>query len=128
MVNVAKKHMKGRTQMTAEQRQKNREEAKTRVEAKTGTPAGQKAMRPKWQSAVSDQDSTGQRISKEFARAMLETFQSRAKFMNPLHIEERNELLDEAVRTGIMSPELQAIYLWTQKERPDLNPHHYDEE
>ena len=124
MVNIAKKHIRGE-QLSAEQRQQNRTDAKLRVGDRAGTPESQQVARSRWQQ---QQDTTRQQISREFATAMLETFQSGERFMNPVHVEERNVLLDEAIRTGYMAPELQAIYLWTQKERPDINPHHYNEE
>ena len=123
MVNIAKKYIRGE-QLSAEQRQQNRNEARQRIGGRAGTPESQRVTRSRWQQ---QQDTTRQQISREFATAMLETFQSGERFMNPVHVEERNVLLDEAIRTGYMAPELQAIYLWTQKERPDVNPHHYDE-
>ena len=74
------------------------------------------------------QDSTGQRISRAFARTMLEVFQSGERFMDREHIENRYILLDEAIRAGVMSCELQSIYDWTVRDRPDIDPHHYSSE
>ena len=127
-MNTAQKYMDGRTQMTAAERQQNRDEARERVRNRAGTPESQKVMRPKWQSAASQQDNTGQRISRAFAQAMLQIFQKGARFMDQEHIGSRFTLLDEAIRTGYMHDDLQSIYDWTVRDRPDVNPHDYSTE
>ena len=120
---LAEKHMQGCRQLSANQRQRNRDEAKKRIEIKSGTPSAQKVLRPKWQAAASEQANTGQKVSLEFARVMLETFRKGEKFMAQEHVENRYTLLDECIRTGYMSPELQKVYDWTVKACPDINPH-----
>ena len=127
-MNIAQKYMDGRTQMTSSERQQNKDEARYRVNNRAGTPSAQKIMRPKWQSAASQQDSSGQRISRAFAQAMLITFQKGERFMDQEHVESRFILLDEAIRTGYMDSDLQSIYDWTVRDRPDVNPHDYSTE
>ena len=82
MVNIAKKHIRGE-QLSAEQRQRNRSDARLRFGDKAGTPESQRVTRSRWQQ---QQDTTRQQISREFATAMLETFQSGERFMNPVHV------------------------------------------
>ena len=120
MVNIAKKYIRGE-QLSGEQRQQNRSEAKQRVGGRAGTPESQRVTRSRWQQQ--QEDTTRQRVNREFAQAMLATFNTGLGFMSPEHIENRYELLDECIRTGYMNHELQSIYDWTQAEQPDISPH-----
>ena len=120
MVNIAKKHIRGE-QLSAEQRQQNRSKARQRIGGRAGTPESQQVARSRWQQQ--QEDDTRQRVSREFARAMLTVFNTGLRFMNPEHIENRYELLDECIRTGYMNHELQSIYDWTQAEQPNISPH-----
>ena len=120
MVNIAKKHIRGE-QLSAEQRQQNRSAARQRVGGRAGTPESQRIVKSRWQQQP--QDTTRQQVSQEFARAMLATFNTGLQFMSSEHIENRYELLDECIRIGYMSHELQAVHDWTQAERPDISPH-----
>ena len=67
-------------------------------------------------------------VGRAFAQAMLQVFQAGERFMDREFVESRYVLLDEAIRVGVMSPELQPIYDWTVRDRPDVNPHDYSAE
>lgn len=62
----------------------------------------------------------GQPVSKQFAQAMLKTFNTGLRFMNPNHIKIRHRQLNECIKTGWMTDELKAVYRWTQMENPRL--------
>ena len=64
----------------------------------------------------------GQPVSKQFARAMLVTFDAGLKFMSPDHIELRHRQLQECIETGFMCDDLKAVYNWTRKDNPRISP------
>ena len=113
--------MKGR-ELTASERQENRDAARLRVKDLAGTPETQRVINPRWPQD-NQQCSTNHQVSKRFAQAMLEVFEANTRFMNQEHIDSQYDLIEEVLKTGQVDPELQAVFNWTVKDRPDLNPH-----
>lgn len=63
----------------------------------------------------------GRRVNRQFAQTMRETFDKGARFMSDEHREGRHILLDQCAETGYMSPELEAVFLWTVRDNPNAN-------
>lgn len=70
----------------------------------------------------------GRRVSKEFAKTMLETFDRGLRFMSKEHIEARHILLNECVQTGQMDAELESVFQWVRRDNPDIDPNPNNEE
>ena len=68
------------------------------------------------------QNLEGRPVSRQFAKAMLATFNMGLRFMNSEHIELRHQQLNECIETGWMVNDLKAVFNWTQKKNPRISP------
>ena len=144
MPNLAEKYITGRTEMTAEERQSNRDAAKRREDLRkareggyappddvidlrtrpgTKTDWNREKSRMKNKAALEQAMAEDIIITRKFAELMHQTLNAKSKFMSESHLDERYVQLERCISTGIMVPALQPLFAWTQKEHPEIHPY-----